>query len=147
MTTNFSYSKGRVLSSLNFILKEMDDFDRYFSGMTWQDYRTLDPLKLKALERTVENILTALIEISGVIVVEEEKQVEDYATVMEQASLITGLSGGEASQLARLARQRNRLAHRYLDFKWDAIKSYMDARKPIQHFLHLATRREEKKLQ
>ncbi len=147
MTPDFSYSKGRVLSSVNFVLKEMDDFDRYFSGITWQDYRTLEPLKLKALERTVENILTALIEISGAIVVEEEKQVEDYATVIEQASMVIGLAGDEASQLARLARQRNRLAHRYLDFKWDAIKSYVDTRTSIKHFLQLATSREEKKLQ
>lgn len=147
MTPEFSYSKGRLISSVNFIVKEMEDFDTYFSGITWQDYRIMEPLKLKALEKTVENILTALIEISGVIVVEEEKLVEDYATVIEQASLLVGLSNNEATQLARLARQRNRLAHRYLDFKWEAIKSYMDTKNSIKHFLQLATIREEKKLQ
>ena len=147
MTPDFSYSKGRVISSVNFILKEMDDFNTYFSSITWQDYRMLEPLKLKALEKTVENILTALIEISGVIVVEENKQIDDYATIIEQASLCIGLTNNEASQLAKLARQRNRLAHRYLDFKWEAIKSYMDTRNSIKHFLQLATIREEKKLQ
>ena len=147
MTPDFFYSKGRVIASVNFIVKEMEDFDAYFSGITWQNYRIMEPLKLKALEKTVENILTALIEISGVIVVEEEKRVEDYATVIEQASLIVGLTSNEATQLARLARQRNRLAHRYLDFKWEAIKSYMDTRNSIKHFLQLATIREEKKLQ
>ncbi|MCL4477543.1 MAG: DUF86 domain-containing protein [Deltaproteobacteria bacterium] len=147
MTPDFFYSKGRVIASVNFIVKEMEDFDAYFSGITWQNYRIMEPLKLKALEKTVENILTALIEISGVIVVEEEKRVEDYATVIEQASLIVGLTSNEATQLARLARQRNRLAHRYLDFKWEAIKSYMDTRNSIKHFLQLTTIREEKKLQ
>ena len=147
MTPDFSYSKGRLISSVNFIVKEMEDFDTYFSGITWQDYRIMEPLKLKALEKTVENILTALIEISGVIVVEEEKLVEDYATVIEQASLLVGLTNNEATQLAKLARQRNRLAHRYLDFKWEAIKSYMDTKNSIKHFLQLATIREEKKLQ
>lgn len=146
MKPNFSYSKGRVLSSVNFVLKEMDDFNTYFSNITWQDYSALVPLKLKALEKTVENILTALIEISGAIVVEEEQQVEDYATIIEQASLILGMKKNEASQMAKLARQRNRLAHRYLDLKWEAIKSYMDTLHSIKRFLQLATNREEKKL-
>ncbi len=146
MTTDFTYSKGRILSSVNFVLKEMDDFNTYFSHITWKNYSALEPLKLKALEKTVENILTALIEISGAIVVEEEQQVEDYATIIEQACRILGMNKNDASRMAKLARQRNRLAHRYLDLKWEAIKSYMDTRHSIQHFLQLATNREEKKL-
>ena len=54
MCPEFSYSKGRILPSIEFILKEMNDFDQHFPEMTWNNYRMLDSLKIKALEKTVD---------------------------------------------------------------------------------------------
>lgn len=118
MGPDFLYAKGRILSSIEFILKEMEDFDKHFPEISWDDYRMLDTLKAKAMEKTVENILTALIETAGTIAVESEKIVESYAAVLTEAGLIIGLSEDSAITLGKLASMRNRRAHRYLDFKF-----------------------------
>jgi uncharacterized protein YutE (UPF0331/DUF86 family) len=146
MCPEFSYAKGRILPSVEFILKEMDDFDRHFSKISWNDYRVMDTLKAKAMEKTVENILTALIEIAGTIAVESEIIVESYSAALTEASLIIGLNEESAVALGKLAGMRNRLAHRYLDFKWETIKAYKGAKSLIKDFLKRVVSREKKKL-
>lgn len=146
MGPEFSYAKGRILSSVEFVLGEIDDFDKHFSEISWKDYRILDSLKAKAMEKTVENILTALVEIAGTIAVESEKIVENYSAALTEAGLITGLSEDSAITLGKLAGMRNRLAHRYLDYKWETIKAYKDAKPLINDFLKRVIDREKKKL-
>ena len=146
MCPEFSYSKGRILPSVEFILKEMNDFDQHFPEITWNNYRMLDSLKMKALEKTVENILTALIEVAGTIAIENEKIVENYSVALSEAALIIGLSEDKAVILGKLAGMRNRLAHRYLDFKWETIKAYINAKPSIKDFLSGVVAREKEKL-
>lgn len=143
MTPDFSYSRGRILASVNFTSKEIEDFKKHFSQITWKQYRLLDPLKAKALEKTVENILTALIEIAGTISVEEGKTVENYASAIKEASSILSLKEEKTETLSRLANHRNRLAHRYLDFKWEAIKSFKEAMPMVVEFLKKVINREK----
>lgn len=146
MSPEFSYSKGRILATVEFITKEMEDFDKYFAEMTLKEYKFLDTLRAKALEKTVENILTSLIEIAGAISVEEGKSVENYSTAINEASLILGFDEETALSLAKLAVQRNRIVHRYLDFKWEAIKSYKESRELIREFLKRVINREKNKV-
>lgn len=144
MTPEFSYTRGRILASVNFISKEIEDFEKHFSKITWKQYKLLDPLKAKALEKTVENILTALIEIAGTISVEEGKTVENYASAIKEASLILNFKEEKSEMLSRLANQRNRLAHRYLDFKWEAIKTFKETKPLIVEFLKKVVNREKR---
>lgn len=146
MNQEFSYAKGRILPSIEFILKETADFDKYFTGISWQEYRTLDTLKAKAMEKTVENILTALIEVAGALAVETGKAVESYSSALTEAGLTMGLSEGESVILGRLAGMRNRLAHRYLDFKWETIRAYKEACPLIRELLGRIIEREKGKL-
>lgn len=143
MTPEFSYTRGRILASVNFISKEMEDFEKHFSKITWKQYRLLDPLKAKALEKTIENILTAVIEIAGTLSVEEGKTVENYAFAIKEASLILNFKEEKAEALSKLASQRNRLAHRYLDFKWEAIKAFKETKPLIVEFLKKVMNREK----
>ncbi len=145
MCPEFSYAKGRIPSTVEFITKEMEDFDKYFADITWKEYKLLETIKAKALEKTVENILTALIEISGTISVEEGKTVENYFTAINEAASILGFDEEAALSLAKLAIQRNRIVHRYLDFKWEAIKSYKDNKGLLKEFLKKVLDREKNK--
>lgn len=145
MCPEFSYAKGKILATVEFITKEMEDFDKYFAEITWKEYKILEPIKAKALEKTVENILTALIEISGTISVEEGKSVENYYMAINEASVILGFDEETAVSLAKLAAQRNRIVHRYLDFKWEAIKSYKESEGLIREFLKRVLEKEKSK--
>ena len=53
----FSYAKGRILDSLQFIGREMDEFEKEYEKKTWQNYQQ-DVKLQKLMDRTVENIFT-----------------------------------------------------------------------------------------
>lgn len=74
---DYEYAKGRVVESVQFISEEMREFENDYAAKSWQDYR--DDKKLqKLIDLTVENILTALIEVCGAILVEEGIAVVSY---------------------------------------------------------------------
>lgn len=48
----FRYAKGRIMESLSYITKEMDEFDSDYASRTWQDYAS--DTKLQKLKKTGE---------------------------------------------------------------------------------------------
>jgi len=54
-----------------------------------------------------------------------------------------GLSEQEQNALAALALQRNRLAHRYLNFRWQTIRAFSDKRELIARVASLLLRKAE----
>ena len=130
----FSYAKGRLGDSLRFIANEIEEFEKEYLARTLLDYQK-DTKIQKLMDRTVENILTALIEVCGTMLAEKGIAVENYVEVLAKAAEILGLNKDEQSDLAKLASQRNRLAHRYLDYKWQAIKMFSEQRGIIKTLL------------
>ncbi|MEK6645917.1 MAG: HepT-like ribonuclease domain-containing protein [Candidatus Firestonebacteria bacterium] len=123
--SEFQYAKGRIAESIQFILDEIKEFKEEYANKTWQDYK--DDKKLQKLtDKTVENILTALIEISGTILAENGISAESYSDVLKKCSKFFNFSEEEQEQLAKLAIQRNRLAHRYLNFRWQVVKMFTE---------------------
>lgn len=51
----------------------------------------------------------------------------------------------EQKNLSGLAIQRNRLAHRYLNFRWQAIKMYKDNKDAVSKLIQLILELEKKK--
>jgi len=47
--------------------------------------------------------------------------------------------------MSKLAIQRNRLAHRYMDFRWQAIKTFIEQKKAVLKLLSKILKREEKR--
>lgn len=125
----FKYAKGRIADSLQFITNEIKEFEQDYSSKTWKDYQGDRKLQ-KLIDRTVENILTALIEICGTILTQEGISAENYAQVLSKCAKKFGFSEDEQVSLAKLAIQRNRLAHRYLNFRWQAISMFVEM-KPL----------------
>ena len=120
----FNYAKGRITDSLQFIATEIKEFEQDYSTKSWKDYKNDRKLQ-KLMDRTVENIFTALIEICGTILTQEGISVESYAQVLSECAQRLGFSEEEQEILAKIAIQRNRLAHRYLNFRWQAINMFV----------------------
>lgn len=138
----FKYAKGRITESLQFIAAELKEFEQDYASKTWQQYQ--DDKKLqKVIDRTVENILTALIEVCGTILMQENIPVENYAQVLSECAKRFGFSNEEQESLAKLSIQRNRLAHRYLNFRWQAISVFASTKPLISVLLSRILEREK----
>ena len=138
----FKYAKGRISESLQFIAIEMKEFEQEYSTKTWKDYQQERKLQ-KLIDRTVENILTALIEVCGTVLIQEGIAVESYAQALKECSKLLGFSEKEQEKLAKLAIQRNRLAHRYLNFRWQAISMFAKLKPLILRLLAEILEREK----
>ena len=111
---DFNYAKGRIEESIEFITREMEEFEKDYTSKNWEEYKEDNKLQ-KLIDRTVENILTALIEISGTVLVEEGISGRNYSEILNKIAEFFSLTKKEQYNLSTLAVQRNRLAHRYLN--------------------------------
>ena len=141
---NFRYARGRIPESVDFITREMAEFDHDYKDKTWQDYQQDTKLQ-KLMDRTIENILTALIEVSGTILVEEGIKGDSYQDILMKAGKLFSFSDKDSKLFSGLSIQRNRLAHRYLTYRWQAIRAYKETSDIIKKFLLLVIEREKGK--
>ena len=139
----FKYAKGRIAETMQFISEEIKEFEDEYANKTWKDYQNEKRLQ-KLMDRTVENILTALIEVCGTVLAEEGIGVESYVDAIRKCCKLFNFKGVEQEDLARLAIQRNRLAHRYLNFRWQAIKMFIEQKELIIKLTNNILEREEK---
>jgi uncharacterized protein YutE (UPF0331/DUF86 family) len=130
----FNYAQGRISDSLQFIALEIKEFDDDYICASWKEYKADRKLQ-KLMDRTVENIFTALIELCGTILTKQGVPVESYAQVLSECSRRLGFSEEEQQVLAKIALQRNRLAHRYLNFRWQSINMFVKNRPLILSLL------------
>ena len=141
---DFQYAKGRIEESVAFVTKEMEEFEKDYAAKNWKEYKQDNKLQ-KLIDRTVENILTALIEISGSILVEKGISGHNYAEILKKAGQLFGFAEKDQERLSKLAVQRNRLAHRYLNYRWQAIKTYKNTVPLVKRLLIAAIQREKEK--
>jgi uncharacterized protein YutE (UPF0331/DUF86 family) len=138
----FTYAKGRVAESIQYLSEEIREFKEEYSNKSWKDYQN-DKKMQKLMDRTVENILTALIEVCGTILTEKGIGSDSYSDVLRKAGNFFGLSDEDQDNLAKLAIQRNRLAHRYLNFRWQAIKTFNEQRELVLRLITNILEREK----
>jgi uncharacterized protein YutE (UPF0331/DUF86 family) len=143
--TEYRYAKGRVAESIQFISQELKEFEEDYAGKKWTDYQNDRKLQ-KLMDRTVENILTALIEVCGTILTEEGIPVENYSETLRKCGKYFNFTEKEQDNLGKLALQRNRLAHRYLNFRWQAIKMFSDQKELVKKLIKIILEREEARL-
>lgn len=138
---DYKYAEGRIIDSVQFILREMAEFDKDYADKDRKEYNSDTKLQ-KLIERTVENILTAMLEVAGTLLAKEGVAVENYFEVMERAGRLFKLGESECKDLAKLAIQRNRLVHRYLGLKWQVVIAYKQNRSLLKKFLKFVLDRE-----
>lgn len=140
----FQYARGRIRESIQFISQEMKEYEQEYAQQGLEDYQGNRKIQ-KLMDRTLENILNALIEICGTVLIEEGIAVESYSDALKKCGKLFNLTYDEQETLAKLALQRNRLAHRYLNLRWQAIKMYTEQRELVKKLVMLILNREENK--
>ena len=142
---DFQYARGRIIDSIRFISEEMREFEEEYAGKSWKEYQEDRKLQ-KLMDRTVENILTALIETCGSFLTEKGIAVESYGDVLRKCAHVLGFSEVEQEDLSKLAVQRNRLSHRYLNFRWQAIKIFQEKKNLVTRIITILLEREKEEL-
>ncbi len=139
------YGKGCVVDSIQFILREMAEFDQDYANKNCKEY-TNDIKLQKLIEKTIENVLTTAIDVSKVELAREGIVTENCSERMRKAGRIFKLDEFECEDLAKLVSQRNYLMHRYLDLKWQVVITYKQSRPLLMKFLRLVLDKEGAKV-
>lgn len=117
--------KGSILARISFLESELKDLNE-LRNTDWKTYRE-DKIVRKTVERTIENIVNALIDISKIILSDKAagEIPSNYSQVVLKLSALKLVEFELAEQLAECVKLRNFLAHQYLDLRWDKIKKFL----------------------
>jgi len=98
----FNHAKGRIADSLRFIATEMKEFEDDYSSKSWKEYKEDRKLQ-KLMDRTVENIFTALIEICGTLLSRQGIAAESYSQILSECSKKLGFTEDEQAVFGKIA--------------------------------------------
>ncbi|MDK2806271.1 DUF86 domain-containing protein [Thermoanaerobacterium sp. CMT5567-10] len=116
--------KLNILKRIDFIQIELNDLDEY-KKLTYEVYNT-DRITRRNVERIIENISNALIDISKIIIANENIHIPNsYREIILKLGEIETIDEELAKSIAEVARLRNVLAHQYLDIKWSYVKTFI----------------------
>ncbi|MCZ7627470.1 MAG: hypothetical protein C3F12_14020 [Candidatus Methylomirabilota bacterium] len=117
----------RLARILVFLETELADL-RAFADMRYGNYQS-DRDRRRNLERCIENIVNAALDIAKILLVSEGRPIPPtYKEYFLQLPAISGfLDEPVAEDLAEWARLRNILAHEYLDIRWQRIREFLDS--------------------
>jgi uncharacterized protein YutE (UPF0331/DUF86 family) len=114
---------------LDFLLDEVADFHLYQS-VTWEDYK--DRRKRREVERWIENIINASIDIAKVLLSVKGLEIpQTYREILRDISLTNLFREELGLKISEWASIRNKLAHEYIDIRWDAIKKFAKESQPL----------------
>ncbi len=114
----------RIIKIIDFLETEISDIEKY-KGLTLLVYEK-DREKRRSVERWIENIVNASLDIAKIILVAKDKKIPDTYKEYFIEICGTGLIDGEiAEKLAEGVKIRNILAHEYLDIKWKSIEGFI----------------------
>lgn len=116
--------KLNILKRIDFIQIELNDLDEY-KKLTYEVYNT-DRITRRNVERIIENISNALIDISKIIIANENIHIPNsYREIILKLGEIETIDEELAKSIAEIARLGNVLAHQYLDIKWSYVKTFI----------------------
>ena len=114
---------------LIFLDSELKDADK-FHNVTQFEYER-DNAKRREVERWVENLMNAAIDISKTILASEKRPIpSSYREILRGISLLSDFPKDLGEQLANWAELRNILAHEYLDIRWKRIEDFIQKSEP-----------------
>lgn len=116
--------KARLLERVQFLKIEVQDICE-FEKLTFNEYKD-DRTKRRNIERWVENICNATLDIAKIILASEKKQMpRTYEQALTDFGCLVGLSEKEVEVFANFARLRNILAHEYLEILYERIQDFI----------------------
>lgn len=115
---------------LVFLDSELRDADKY-QGITRSEYER-DSSRRREVERWIENLMNAAIDISKTILAGEKRPIpSSYRELLRSIGLLSDFPKDLAEQLANWADLRNILAHEYLDIRWKRIEDFVRRSEPF----------------
>lgn len=116
--------KSKLIPHLDYLEKEISFYAAYEREIDWKVYHSERSKRLE-VERWVECVINATLDISKVLLTVNEKEVpETSREVLFQIGFRIFDREEEAEAFSELAKIRNTLAHRYLDIRWQDIKRF-----------------------
>ncbi|MGI1691784.1 type VII toxin-antitoxin system HepT family RNase toxin [Thermoanaerobacter uzonensis] len=116
--------KINVIKRIEFIQIELEDL-KVHKELSFQEYNA-NRIVRRNVERMIENIANALIDISKILIANENVEIPDsYREIILKLGEIKVIDIELAKSIAEIARLRNVLAHQYLDIKWSYIRNFL----------------------
>jgi len=141
MTPLNSIQKTSIIKRIDFIEIELKDLDEY-KNLDFSTYAR-DRKARRDVERIIENIVNAVIDIGKIILAGEDLELPDtYREIFVKLGDSGLIDAQHAGCLSDLVRLRNILAHQYLDIKWDMLKDFIEqGSKEVKRFLEITKNR------
>ncbi|MDI6792105.1 MAG: DUF86 domain-containing protein [bacterium] len=120
----------RLIERIEFLRSEFEEIEE-FKGLSFTEY-SQNKAKRRNIERWVENIINATIDIAKIILASEKSEIpKTYEQALLNFGLFISLNEKESERLSAFARLRNILAHEYLDIIYERIKRFIKESLPI----------------
>lgn len=117
-------AKSRLILRFDYLLTYLPEKDKFLKS-DFDTYKD-NPDQRRNMERWVENIANATIDIAKIILVSEKKQMpKSYREALLNFGLFLGLKQDEAKKFSEIADLRNLLAHEYLDILYERIRDFL----------------------
>ncbi len=118
--------KERLMVRLDFLKLQMEDYPRY-QKVDWKEYAK-DRFLRREIERWVEDTINCVIDIAKIILSREKLPIPNTNKELLKAIETVGdLEKGFGERISRWAAIRNKLAHEYLDLKWEGVKDFLSS--------------------
>jgi uncharacterized protein YutE (UPF0331/DUF86 family)/predicted nucleotidyltransferase len=120
-----STDRERLTRVVDFLESELEDQPQFRN----LDRKTYDsnPSLRRDVERWVENIVNASIDIAKILLAAEGKRIpQTYRETLERLSLLENFDSAVAEGLAKFSKLRNILAHEYLDIRFEQITNFVE---------------------
>lgn len=116
--------RKRLTLRVDFLQKELEDIVK-FKNISQGEYEQ-DSSRRRDLERWVENIANASIDIAKIILASKKERLpQTYVDTVKLLGKLNDISETDANKLGEFAKLRNLLAHEYLDLRFVKIKAFL----------------------
>ncbi|MGR3309207.1 MAG: DUF86 domain-containing protein [Candidatus Brocadiales bacterium] len=116
----------RLMVRLDFLKLQMEDYPRY-QKVDWNEY-SKDRFLRREIERWVEDTINCVIDIVKIILSREKLPIPNTNKELLKAIETVGdFEKGFGEGISRWASIRNKLAHEYLDLKWEGVKDFLSS--------------------
>lgn len=134
--------KERLGRISDFLQTELKDLGVKFTKINYKVYASNSDTR-RNLERCIENIVNASLDIAKIILINENLPIPDsYREYFLALYTVNLIDEKTANVLADGTRLRNILAHQYLDIRWDRIKEFLSTGyKAYEEFLNFAKKK------
>ncbi|MBU4298462.1 DUF86 domain-containing protein [Patescibacteria group bacterium] len=132
-----SEAKSQIKERLDFLIKEFGEINE-IKKISWKDYLE-DSFKQKIIERWIERIVMASIDISQIVLASEKRQIPESYQDTLKVFWVLYIDENSFKKFGEFAKMRNVVAHEYLDIKWKKIQNFIkEAEKLCPKFIEKA---------